>query len=187
MVRIQKLFMAGVLLFLAACQTTPMVSGPSVAKAETNYTLGSGDVVRVRVFAEEKLSGEYIVTDDGMLPLPLIGNLKVEGWTLAQLRKGAADAYEAGGYLTNPDITAEVIKFRPIFILGEVGRPGQYQFIPGMTVRQAIATANGYTYRAKQGSVLITHWGEGVERNYRVEADTAVAPGDTIRVAERHF
>jgi polysaccharide export outer membrane protein len=84
-------------------------------------------------------------------------------------------------------VAVEILSYRPFFVLGEVNAPGQYPFIPGMTVRQAIATAKGYTYRAQQSRVMITRWGDAGETAYKLSPGTAVAPGDTIRIPERHF
>jgi len=159
----------------------------SSASQATEYRLGGGDGLRLIFYGEDKLNGEYRIGGDGMLALPLIGQVKAEGLTIPELQTAIAAAYSRGGYLLDPKVAVEVLEYRPFFILGEVNAPGQYPFIPGMSVRQAIATAKGYTYRARQGTAMITHWQETNEVPYAVQPGTKVTPGDTIRVPERHF
>lgn len=168
-----------------ACSSPPPQAAPTPAQLGA-YRLGSGDALRMIIYGEDKLSGEFRVSDSGMIALPLIGDLKAAGQTVDELTQMVTAAYSAN-VLRNPRIAIEIMSYRPFFILGSVGKPGQYQFIPGMTVRQAIATANGYTPIAKQKVVMITHWGEAEEKSYRLDAATLVRPGDTIRIPERVF
>lgn len=168
------------------CTAQNLTAAPAVDSKAT-YGLGSGDGLRIIVYGEEKLTGEYHVTDSGQVVMPLIGPINAAGLSVEQLGASIASAYSAGGYLTAPRVAVEVLAYRPFFILGEVMKPGQYPFIPGMTVSQAIATANGYSYRAKKSEVGITRWGEKNEVAYRLDPGARVAPGDTIRVPERHF
>ena len=80
-----------------------------------------------------------------------------------------------------------MIEYRPYYILGEVNKPGQYQFTVGLTVSKAVATAGGFTYRANQKRVLITRDGTPSEEEVTLTASTPIGPGDTIRIAERFF
>lgn len=170
----------------AACTTNNnLPSAPAVSDTSA-YRLGSGDMLRIVVYGEDRLSGEFKVNDDGKVGLPLIGQLQASGLTIAEMSQAIGAAYSKG-ILLKPQVAVEVKNYRPFFILGEVGRPGQYEFIPGMTVRQAIATASGFSYRAKEGVVMITRWGETEEKAFKLEAGTVVMPGDTIRIPERHF
>jgi protein involved in polysaccharide export with SLBB domain len=160
---------------------------PAPISTQAVYRLGSGDMLRITIYGEEKLTGEYRVGDDGTVALPLIGAVPASGKTTAELNERIAARFTSAGLLQKPNVASEVIAYRPFFILGEVQKPGQYPFIPGMTVRQAIATANGYTYRARQSQIMVTHWGEKNEVAYELDAGMPLAPGDTIRVPERHF
>lgn len=172
-------------LILSGCAGSKAVQMPA---ASTNvYQLGAGDSLRVIVYGEDKLNGEYRVGDNGAVTLPLIGSVAAEGKSVEEFSAAVAESYRTGGFLNSPKVAAEVIAYRPFFVLGEVNKPGQYPFIPGMTIRQAIATANGYTYRAKQSEVMVTHWRQKQESTFRLDAAATVAPGDTIRVPERHF
>lgn len=182
--------LAGVLLAgtaaLTGCTSTPKQIAPSVAESR-EYRLGAGDGLRLIFYGEDKLNGEYRIASDGRLALPLIGQVDAGGKTLQELQEAIRTQYARGGYLLDPKVAVEILEYRPFFVLGEVNAPGQYPFIPGMTVRQAIATAKGYTYRAQQGSAMITRWGETDETPYKLSPGTAVTPGDTIRIPERHF
>jgi polysaccharide export outer membrane protein len=176
----------GLALASAGCATGPRHEAPTTAVAQ-EYRVGSGDGLRLIFYGEDKLNAEYRVGGDGRLALPLVGEIQAGGLTVPELQDAIQSAYARGGFLLNPKVAVEIIEYRPFFVLGEVNAPGQYPFIPGMTVRQAIATAKGYTYRAKQGTAMITHWGEHTEMAYDLGPGSAVAPGDTIRVPERHF
>lgn len=174
------------ILTLGGCTTVSKDAAPSVAELR-EYRLGAGDGLRLIFYGEDKLNGEYRIAADGRLALPLVGQVEAGGRTLIELQEAIRAAYARGGYLLDPKVAVEIIEYRPFFVLGEVNAPGQYPFIPGMTVRQAIATAKGYTYRAQQGTVAITRWSETNEVPYRLNPGAAVAPGDTIRIPERHF
>lgn len=173
---------------MSGCATSDAgVMQADPALAEKAYHLGAGDSLRVIVYGEEKLSGEYRVSDNGFVTLPLLGPVKASDLAIEQFSAAVAAGYRSGGFLKAPRVAAEVLAYRPFFILGEVNKPGQYPFVPGMTVRQAIATANGYTYRAKQSEIMVTRWGQTAEVAYKLDAGAAVSPGDTLRVPERHF
>lgn len=160
----------------------------SGTRAPDSYILGPGDRVRITVFGEDRLSGEYVVTSTGELSFPLIGNVAVKGSSIADLQSLLRTRLSAG-YLKDPRITAEVLIFRPFYVLGEVARPGQYPYVDGLTIQQAIATAGGYTYRAKRTKVYLRGPQKQDESAVDLKKDPlkGVGPGDTIRVAERFF
>lgn len=150
------------------------------------YQLGPGDRVRVNVFGEESLTGEFQVSSGGMISMPLIGDLPATGLTVAAFQRSVEEALRAG-YLLEPRVSAEVLTYRPFFILGEVGNPGTYPYAAGLTVLNAVATAGGFTYRANTGRVYIRRANSSAEEAYRLTSETRVAPGDTIRIGERLF
>jgi protein involved in polysaccharide export with SLBB domain len=162
----------------------------AVASAPSNpgerYVLGPTDKLRVTVFGEDALSGEYIIGSDGRLSLPLVGNVKAVGLTVGQLQEEITSAYQ-NGYVKDPKVTAEVISARPFFIMGEVKTPGQYPFVAGLTALNAVATAGGFTYRAKTDVVYIRHANEVGDDKVDLTPTTQVLPGDTIRIEERWF
>lgn len=150
------------------------------------YTLDSGDVVRVTVFGETELSNTYAVDKGGSLSLPLIGSIAARGKTTKQT-EGMIAAGLRNGFLRNPDVAVEIDTYRPFFILGEVGTAGQYVYVPGMTVQNAIAIAGGFSARAEQGNADITRTINGEIMTGRVPLSDPILPGDTIFIRERLF
>ncbi|MBE7186643.1 MAG: polysaccharide export protein [Methylobacterium mesophilicum] len=150
------------------------------------YTLGAGDRVRVTVFEQEGLTNTYSVDQSGYLAFPLIGSVPARGQTAQQLEKTIADKLKAG-YLRDPDVSVEVDRYRPIFVMGEVGAAGQYSYVPGLTAHKAVAMAGGFTPRADQDNVDITRDINGKVMTGRVPTTDPLLPGDTVYVRERLF
>lgn len=177
---------------LAACGgkgPAPISSGERFSVAGDvveDYRLGVGDRLRVIVYREADLTGEYAVAADGNVSLPLIGNVKALGRSVDDFARDAQARY-GDGYLREPKLSASVINYRPFFILGEVDTPGQYPYTIGMTLPMAVATAKGYTPRADRGTVRIKRLGASEEEVYRVAPELRIYPGDTVRVGERFF
>jgi protein involved in polysaccharide export with SLBB domain len=162
-------------------------STPTIATAtDTDYRLGSGDKVRVTVYGEPDLSGEFFVTGSGLVSLPLVGEVKAAGLKVGEFQEAVQKAL-SDGYLKEPRVSAEVLGFRPFYILGEVTKPGTYPYTSGLTVLNAVATAGGYTYRADKKQVFIKRDGATTEVKTVLSPSTTVAPGDTIRIGERFF
>src|SRR3989338_4704511 len=153
--------------------------------ADIDYELGSGDRLRVIVFGEPDLSGEFDVGGSGVVALPLIGQVRAKGLTLSAF-EDAVETKLRDGYLTSPRVSVEVMNYRHFYIYGEVSSPGQYPYTSSMTVLNAVAVAGGYTYRANQDKVYITR-GEGDEVEYPASQAVRVLPGDVLRVPERFF
>jgi polysaccharide export outer membrane protein len=152
-----------------------------------DYRLGPGDQVKITTFGEQQLTGEFRISDTGTVALPLIGSVDANGKTPSELAAAIAKTLADSKLYVDPKVTAEVTTYRPIFMLGEVARPGQYPFQPGMTVVTAVAVAGGFTYRAvtSQFSIVRTVNGKAVEG--RAERQSPVQPGDVITVFERIF
>jgi polysaccharide export outer membrane protein len=151
------------------------------------YRLGPGDIVRVITYGEDPLTGEFRVSDLGEIALPLAGNVKAAGQTPHELEDLIAAALKKRDMLRKPSVSVEVATYRPIYVLGEVNKPGQYPYQPGMTVVSAAAIAGGFTYRAVEdyAAVVRTVDGESVEGT--TSRRTMVQPGDVITVFERKF
>ncbi len=158
----------------------------SAAPQSADYLLGPADKVRVTVYGEPSLSGEFFVSGTGVMSLPLIGEIKAGGMTLGQFQLAVQKSL-SDGYLKEPRVSAEVLTFRPFYILGEVEKPGTYPYTAGLTVLNAVATAGGFTYRADKKNVYIKHNGETSEVKSELTPSVQVAPGDTIRLGERFF
>jgi protein involved in polysaccharide export with SLBB domain len=159
---------------------------PSSKAASTEYRLGSGDKVQITTFGEPTLSGVFDVSGSGEVALPLIGEVKAEGLTADAFARAVEAAFR-DGFLKDPKVSVEVAAYRPFYIMGEVGKPGQYPFINGLTVLNAVATANGFTYRADTHHVFIKREADPVEHRLDLTTSTLVEPGDTIRIRERYF
>ena len=157
-----------------------------VQRAIADYRLGANDQVRVLVFGEDSLSGQFSVGSTGKISMPLIGDVQASGLTITQLQATIADQLK-DGYLKDPKVSAEVVTYRPFYILGEVNKPGTYPYTNGLTVQNAVATANGFTYRANTKKVFIKRDNEASEKPYELNGTVPVAPGDTIRIGERLF
>lgn len=156
-----------------------------VAQEEFVYRLDSGDLVRITVFGQPDLSGEFEVGSDGSISMPLIGDVPAARSTLQEL-KDAIIAKLKPDYLKNPQLSVEVANYRPFYIIGEVKNPGSYPYVGGMRVVNAVAMAGGFTYRAREAELLITRAGGDGEKEPAGQ-DTLVLPGDVIEVPERFF
>lgn len=150
------------------------------------YRLGAGDRVRVTVFEQEGLTNTYAVDQSGYLAFPLIGAVPARGHTAQEIEGQIADKLRQG-YLRDPDVTVEIDRYRPVFVMGEVGAAGQYSYVPGMTVQKAIAAAGGFSARANQSNVDVTRDINGKVMTGRVLTSDPLMPGDTVYVRERLF
>jgi len=151
-----------------------------------DYRIGSGDRLRVTVFGEADLTGEYSVDGVGRISMPLLSVIDVGGRTIPQIEQ-TIESRLKDGFLRNPNVSVEVLAFRPFFVLGEVQTAGQYPYVNGMSVQNAIAIAGGYTPRASTGEVIVTRQTQGGPVTMRLAPTEALLPGDTIYVRERWF
>ena len=153
---------------------------------EQPYRLGAGDRIRVTVFEQQDLTNTYAVDQSGYIAFPLVGSVPARGHTAKQVEAALA-AKLRDGYLRKPDVSVEVDRYSPVFVMGEVGAAGQYSYVPGLTVQKAVAMAGGYSARANQGSVDITRDINGKVLTGRVRTSDPLLPGDTVYVRERLF
>ncbi len=157
------------------------------AAAPGAYLLGPGDAIRVITFGDEQLTGEFRVSDSGEIALPLVGSVSASGLSpnalAARIRKALID----GNLFHEPSVSIEVIAYRSIFVLGEVSKPGQYPYQPGMTVVTAAAVAGGFTYRAIDRYASVVRIQDGVPFEGKANRQSFVQPGDVITIFERRF
>jgi polysaccharide export outer membrane protein len=151
------------------------------------YRLGPGDVVRLITFGEDSLTGEFRVSDSGMIALPLVGGVRASGLSPDALATRVGEALLRANLLRSPSVSAEIIAYRPIFVLGEVSKPGQYPYQPGMTMVTAAAVAGGFTYRAIQDYASVVRIQNGVAIERKAIRQSFIQPGDVITVFERRF
>jgi polysaccharide export outer membrane protein len=143
--------------------------------------------VRIITFGEENLTGEFRVNDSGNIALPLVGAVHAAGLTPGALETTVGAALRRGNLVHHPSVAVEVIAYRPVYVLGEVNKPGQYTYQPGMTVVTAVAVAGGFTYRAYERYTSVVRTTEGKAVEGRAERQAFVQPGDVITVFERRF
>jgi len=151
----------------------------AVAAVE-GYVIGPGDMLSINVYGEPELSLEKVrVSLDGMIPYPLLGRIQVVGHTVATLEKDITYKLKQG-YLYRPQVTVAVVEFRPIYLKGNVKKPGVHTYTEGMTVEQAIALAGGIIEGSTLTEVSLTRDGAdpiGVDLPYKI------MPGDILNLA----
>jgi polysaccharide export outer membrane protein len=177
------------LMFVSACGGVGQAVGEATAALPESpaYRLAPGDRLKVNVFNEADLTGEYQVTDRGSISFPLIGEVRAAGYSVEQFRQSLIEALQ-NGYVRTPRVTVEVANYRPFNVIGEVRNAGQYTYRPGLSVQDAIAMAGGYTYRANTSVVYLTRGASAEQITVDLKKDDAqVLPGDNLRVPERYF
>ena len=160
---------------------------PLPQAASNDYLLGPGDRVRIITFGDQQLTGEFRVNDSGDIAVPLLGNVHAQGLTSKQLEEQVAVALRRSGLFKTPSVSIEVVAYRPIFVLGEVNRPGQYPYQPGMTAVTAVAIAGGFTYRAVESVFSVVRSTNGRAFEGRATRQSILEPGDVLTVYERYF
>ncbi len=158
----------------------------SQAQNDTAYRLGVGDQVIVNVFNEPDLTGTFAVNDQGIVSLPLIGQVHVAGMTLSEAQDVITQKYGAN-YLVNPRVNIQVVNYRPFYVIGEVKNPGSYPYVNGMTVLNAVALAGGYTPRGDSDDIRVKHADDPSAREQKIGENDPVKPGDIIRVNQKLF
>lgn len=160
---------------------------PSAPASElSGYALGPGDLIRLTTFRHEDLSGEFELNGEGYFAMPLVGPILANGRTTRQLERAVEIALVSGDYLVEPQVSIEVLNYRPFYIVGEVRAPGSYGYVNGMTVVHAVALAGGFSYRADEDGIVLNRGGSNGPQ-YSVSANTALLPGDILEVPERSF
>ncbi|HEX3486876.1 MAG TPA: polysaccharide biosynthesis/export family protein [Micropepsaceae bacterium] len=173
---------------LSACADMQYQNLPtaSPAAAAGPYRLDVGDVVRVIVYNQQSLSTDYKVGDGGTISLPLIGEVKARALTVQELQKEIYDGLN-NGIFVNPGVSVEISQYRPLFVVGEVSKPGQYPYMPGMNVYGAVAVAGGFTIRADARHLTMIRKTQSNSAEVAAQSSTEVQPGDVIVVHEQFF
>jgi polysaccharide export outer membrane protein len=164
----------------------PNTSASGQAALDQGYRLGTGDKMKISVYGEDDLSGEFLVDGSGQVQFPLLGHVHAAGLTVAQF----VDSLTAGlaaKYLRDPKVSVQIENYRPFYIMGEVNRPGEYPYENSLSALGAIALAGGYTYRANSSTVYIRRNGSSKEDAYPMSSTPPIYPGDVLRIAERIF
>jgi polysaccharide export outer membrane protein len=192
------------LLALGACgdnDTTPIVPDSSVSSrslslvpggggaaglSSADYHLGPNDKLRIIVFGQPTLTGEFSLDGNGTLAFPLIGNIPANGMTSHELQRAIVAKLDPE-YMRNPSVSVEVATHRPFYVVGEVQKPGSYSYVTDLTLLDAIATAGGETYRANMSGFYIKRRIGGRIVRVAASQESMIQPGDTVIVRERYF
>lgn len=172
---------------VAACSNAYSDLPVATAGSADRYTLGPGDSVKVAVYGFDAMAGSYVVSDAGTISLPMLSTIRVTGKSPPELETEIANVLRVRDLAPNANVSVQVEKYRPFFILGEVQRPGQYPYVPGMTLLTAVSIAGGYTFRANKGIAAVDRLNGGARSKARLGADSPVLPGDTIVIPEAWF
>src|SRR4030088_3394476 len=156
------------------------------ARYDAAYRLDAGDKLRVVVYGQEGLTNTYAIDAGGSITMPLIGSVPARGRTPAGLAADITGRLR-NGYIRDPSVAVEIEAYRPFFILGEVAAPGQYPYVPNMSVESAVAIAGGFSPRARRDRVTLTHTDGSGSSRIVVPLGTSLSPGDTVLVGERWF
>jgi polysaccharide export outer membrane protein len=173
-------------LALSACAPGSALP-PLPQTTASTYTLGTGEQVRVVIFGQTQLTGLFTVNDLGNISVPLLGDVPARGQTTDELAQAISTELQQRKLLNNPSVSVEIAKYRPVFILGEVEKPGQYSYEPGMTALTLVAVAGGFTYRAQTGYVSVLRKVDGHVIEGRAPRGEEIEPGDVITIFERYF
>lgn len=163
-------------------------AGNASADSFSDYRLGSGDTIKISVFEEPELGLEVRLSDASTVSYPFLGELQVDGLTVGQLEEKIASGLR-GDYLVNPNVTVSVVDYRQFYVHGEVKSPGGFSFVPGLTLRKAIALAGGFTERASRSKIFVVR--DGVDyvsdQGQRIGLDDEVMPGDIVTIEQSFF
>ena len=178
-------FLMPCLLWLASCTggDLPLLSQPSAGP----YTLGTGDQIRLTVFGQPQLSTTYFVSPQGTISVPLVGDVPASGRTTGQLGTEVAEDLRGRRMVVDPSVSVDILTYRPVYVLGEVEKPGAYPYQPGLTTLSAVALAGGFTYRGVTSSGTVVRTLNGLAQRGRVLPDSFLQPGDVLTIAERFF
>jgi protein involved in polysaccharide export with SLBB domain len=177
-------------LMLAGCYRDfgPVVAEPQPLPGPvTPVSIQVGDRLTVTVYGEPNLTGVYDVTPGGFINLPLIGNVRAVDRTYLQLQREIEDRYSRGKFLQEPKVTIAVVEYRPVYLFGEVARPGSIPYRPGLNILTAVTAAGGLTYRSSREKIYLQRSGEQVWNEYPQLSSVTIMPGDLIRIPERFY
>jgi polysaccharide export outer membrane protein len=174
----------------AACVVlvNPLSAQEAKDSDSIRYLLGSGDKLRISFFGKHysDLSGDYEISGAGIVPLPLVGNIRLGGKTISQAGSAIKNAYKPD-YVKEPRLSVQVLNYRPFYIWGKVNAPGSYPYVNGITVLEAVVIAGGFTKRAKQGNMKIIRGSDSSRTANDATPETVILPGDVIEVPQRYF
>jgi protein involved in polysaccharide export with SLBB domain len=180
----------------------PLTSASSMdmKTKDSAWVLQPNDLISMTVYQEDDLSTKTTVDVDGMVMLPLLGNVKIGGMTLSQARSHIQGLYDKD-YIVNPQVSLVVEQFalRQFSVMGEVQHPGSFDFPQNqpLNLLQAIAISGGYTRLSSPSKVSVRRIENGAPKVYRLDANEIannssenpfeILPNDIVTVGERTF
>ena len=170
-----------------ACSSGISGLSPIASSTPAELTVAPGDKLKISVQDLPAIDGEYVVDDAGNVSLPMIKDVRIAGLGYRETEKALEQALASQQVLLDPTVSVQPLELRPVYVMGEVNRPGEVSYRQGMTVFAAISVAGGYTYRANQAEVAVTRTQDGRTTTGTASADTPIRPGDRIMVHERWF
>ncbi|HTH27379.1 MAG TPA: polysaccharide biosynthesis/export family protein [Sphingobium sp.] len=182
-----KHLIVGLCGLLAACAGGGLDLPLLASAGPATYHLGANDEIRVWVFGFDAINNSYMVGDGGVVSLPFVGSVSVAGRSTTDLEQSIAAHLIERDLARHPQVSVQITKYRPFYISGEVQKPGQYPYVPGLTMEQAVSMAGGYTFRARQDDAMVTRKEGGRTIRGRARAETALRPDDSIVVPEAWF
>lgn len=185
-----SVFLTLLVVSVGAVSAAQETDGEDRAITSATYRLDAGDIISISVYEEDDLTMEVEIGDSGVITYPLLGEVQVRGLTIAELDTRITSRLIDEEYLIRPDVTINMVEYRPFYIDGEVEEPGGYPYEPGLTLRRAVSLAGGFTERASRTRIeVINDEGERAELGSSEDEvlATPVRPGDTITVNQRFF
>ena len=178
----------GLLVVIFLCVISGSSASAQVANSIPQYLLGSGDRLSIVFFGKHvgDLSGEYEIDGAGLIPMPLVGSIRVQGLTVSEAEAAIKAAYQPD-YVKDPRISIQVLNYRPFYIMGQVNSPGSYPYVNGITVLEAVVIAGGFTKRARESEMRIIRGTDKSRSKQDATPDTIILPGDVIEVPQRYF
>lgn len=120
-----------------------VLSGNAV-RATSDYSVRANDKLKIKIFQYPELSGEYTVRANGTISIAPVGDIPVDGLSAKEIANQISDRFVRAGISDKPGTSVEILETRPVYVLGDVQKPGEYQFRPGMTVLQVVSLAGGW-------------------------------------------
>ena len=163
------------------CQAENSATTVDQQEILSNYRLGAGDLISIKVFGEEDFSITTHLSETGTISYPFLGELTLASLTIKDIEDIITTGLK-GGYLVNPKVTVTVLEYRQVFVNGEVKNPGGYAFVPGLTVNKVISLAGGFTEMADDEKFFINRNSNKSSVPLCANLKTYVRPGDTILI-----
>lgn len=149
------------------------VLNSSAIRAASDYIIRADDKLKIKIFQYPELSGEYTVSASGTISIAAIGEVSVDGFSTKDVANRISERFVRAGLSDKPGTSVEVLQSRPLYVLGDVQKPGEYPFRPGVTVLQAVSFAGGW-FRFNDPGLM------------RVERDTINIRGELRTLIRRY-